>query len=389
MSLTPDEMATKMDGEALLRKLAGANAPSVVGPDGLPMKDPNAPPVEPQKVLSEDEAKALARKNIDDHVAKLREANARERDEALTKMKAVCEENKVAKRCMQVMLHAHRLIAWAKLEMQTLDQRVDDKALMHLERQVHGTVYNSGGGGFTSQSLAAEVRKNVCEFIEERNRVYADFMRRRKVKIAKTVKRFKKTGFSLPCKHLEGERDKKLQGMFGPGSVVVLYGSQKAISASLKVCGITHATEDHGKVHHFVGDDVAPAPYCEDVTMVVSSWWRNALQTICKFYDTLSPVVDSPSTMLLIDDLNSMLLAPDTQMSVAERKSRILSALRQWAVEHFAVVVVGDPVDLAVARSAHYGGLVCAPVRIEKKDDVASLVIGEDAIDVKDLRLEA
>ena len=219
--LTPDELALKMEGEALLKKLAGGNSP-IVGPDGMPMKDPNVPSEEAAKAAVEAENKAVARKAIDDRVSKLREANAKERDEALTRMQAVCEENKIAKKCMQTMVHAHRMIAWAKLEMQTLDQRVDDKALMHLERQVHAAVYQSGD--FTSQALVTEIRKNVCDFIDERNRLYAECMKRRKAKITKTLKHMRRTGFTLPCKHLENERDKKLHGVFRPGDIVVLYG---------------------------------------------------------------------------------------------------------------------------------------------------------------------
>lgn len=384
-NLTPDEMALKMEGEALLKKIAGGNSP-IVGADGMPMKDPNAPPTEAPKAMSEEEAKAAARKSVDDHVAKLREANAKERDEALTRMQAVCSENKVAKKCMQTMLHAHRLIAWAKLEMQTLDERVDDKALMHLERQVHAAVYKTGD--FTSQALAAEVRKNVCDFIDDRNRVYSDRMRSRKVKITKTIKRLRRKGFAMPCKHLETERDKKMHGTFGPGSIVVLYGGQKAVNAALKVFGLTHSREDGGQFHHFTCEEVAPASYCEDVTSVVASWWRNSLKNMCKFYDTLSPVVESSSTMLLVENLNDFLLAPDIQMSAAERKSRILTALRQWAVEHAVVVVIGDPIDTALASEGRYGGLVCAPVRFEKKNDAVQLLIGEDEIDVRDLKLE-
>ena len=173
-----------------------------------------------------------------------------------------------------------------------------------------------------------------------------------------------------------------------PGGVVVLYGAQKAIDASLKIFGLLHANEDGGKVHHYICNEVVPPSYCDDVTMVVASWWRNSLSSICKFYDTLHPAVDSPSTMLLVDDLNAFLLVPDTQMAVAERKGRILTALRQWAVENAVVVVVGDPRDLELARSANYGGLVCAPVRFEKKNDAVRLIIGEDEIDVGDLKLE-
>jgi hypothetical protein len=384
--LTPNELALKMEGEALLKRIAGGSSP-IVGADGMPMKDPNAPPAEAPKVMSEEEAKAVARKSVDDHVARLREANAKERDEALTRMQAVCAENKVAKKCMQTILHAHRLIAWAKLEMQTLDERVDDKALMHLERQVHAAVYQTGD--FTSQTLVAEVRKNVCDFIDDRNRVYSDRMRSRKVKITRTIKRLRRKGFAMPCKHLENERDKKMHGTFGPGSIVVLYGGQKAINASLKVFGLTHSREDRGQLHHFTCEEVAPAPYCEGVTLVVASWWRNSLKNMCKFYDTLSPVIDSPSTLLLVENLNDFLLAPDVQMSAAERKSRILTALRQWAVEHAVVVVVGDPIDTALASEGRYGGLACASVRFEKKDDAIRLLIGEDEIDVRDLKLEA
>ena len=52
------------------------------------------------------------------------------------------------------------------------------------------------------------------------------------------------------------------------------------------------------------------------------------------------------------------------------------------------VVVAGDPVDLELTRAGQYGGLVCAPVRFEKKDDVVSLMVGDDKIDVKELKLE-
>ena len=388
-NLTPDELALKMEGEALLKKITGSQSP-IVGPDGSPAPGTTASPEEAAKaakVLSEEEAKAAARKSIDAHVAKLKAANAKERDESLAKMKAVCDENKVARQCVQAMLHAHRIIAWAKLELQTLDERVDDKALMHVERQVHGAVY--AGGGFNSQALSAEIRKRVCELIDERNRYYSDCMRKRKVQIHKTIKRMGTKGFSMPCKSLELERDKKMLGTFGPGGLVVLYGAQKAIDASMKIFGLLHANEDNGKVHHYTCSEVVPPSYCEEVTMVVASWWRNALSSICKFYDTLRPVVDSPSTMLLVDDLNALLLAPDTQMAVAERKGRVLTALRQWAVENAVVVIVGDPRDLELARSANYGGLVCAPVRFEKKNDAVRLLIGEDEIDVGDLKLEA
>ena len=384
-NLTPDELALQMEGESLLKKLTG-NASPIVGADGAPLGDPNAPLVAPPKALSEEEVKAAACKSIDDHVAKLRDANTKERDAALAAMSSVCQENKTAKKCMQTMVHAHRLIAWAKLEMQTLDERVDDKALMHLERQVHAAVYKTGD--FTSQTLVAEIRKSVCDFIDERNRVYSDRMRSRKAKIVKTVKRLRRKGFALPCKYLETERDTKMNGTFGPGSIVVLYGEQKALNAALKVFGTVHSREDDGRLHHFTCEEVTPASYCEGVTPVVASWWRNALKNMCKFYDTLTPVVDSPSTMLLIENLNDFLLAPDSQMSATERKGRILTALRQWAVEHAVVVVTGDPVDTALAHAGRYGGLVCAPVRFEKKDDVVRLLIGEDEIDVGDLRLE-
>lgn len=388
--LTPEEMALKAEGEELLKKITGSKG-SVVGPDGMPLKepeDPNAPKEEGKKPLSEEEAKEVARKAIDDRVAKLREANIKERDEALVTMSKVCKENTVARQCMQVMLHAHRLVAWAKLEMQTLDKRVDDKSLMHLERQVHGAVYKSGD--FNSQDLAKDVRSQVCKFLDERNRVYADQMRKRKAQISKTLRQLPKEGFALPCKYLKDLRDKHLKGVFGPGDLLVLYGKRPAVSASLRVFGMLHSKEIQGEGHHFIMEETAPPTYDDRIVMTVSSWWRNALSSICQFYDTLYPVVDSSSTMLLVEDMNALLLASADQMAVGERKSRVLTALRQWAVEHAVAVVVGDPMEEDPDQPLKYGGVACAAVRIERKDDVAKLFIGDDEeVDVKDLKLEA
>jgi hypothetical protein len=226
--------------------------------------------------------------------------------------------------------------------------------------------------------LLHDVRKVVCEFLKERNQLYEEFARRRRAKIGKTIKKLGNEGFQLPCKSLMQVRDEKMGGRFLPGQLLILYGPADAIAAGLRLIGNTHVRES--EVHHFQATESGEVE--TDATVVAASWWRNCLQSICKFYDTLAPVAESLSTMLLIDDLNLIFLAGEQQMAVVERKNRILSALRQWAIEHHVIVVAGDPVSKEFLKARKYGGLPCATVLIEEKDDRKYLVVEGEEIEI-------
>jgi uncharacterized membrane protein len=357
--LTLPEMRLRKEGDALIEQLQGANVKykPVLGPDGKPMEGVQLAEGELPAQMQED-TRAKLKTEMNEQLDKMRKASRAEMDAALAIGNEVLDDNPLALKLSQAMLTMYQALAWAKLELQMSDARIDDTVLTHMERQVQTAVYH--GDGFYAEQLLKTIPANVIHLLNKQSQKYQKVIKARRSKIKAVISQFEFNGktLTLPSEMMALKFPKKQVQL---GSLIVLTGTPEAVREALLVCLRTHRRSDAGVAHFFAMDEM-PKVVEPDTVYVAQSWWQNGLATIGKLYKTLEIIADSKSTALAIDDFNPLLQVPADRMAESERVSRIFSGLQQWAVENAVIVFIGAPV--IDGKVPVYGNLPQFPVTL-------------------------
>ncbi len=356
--LTLPEMRLKQEGDAMLQSIAGQDVKltPVLGPDGQPLEGVQlATGKAPPEVDAH--ARETLKKGMNDKLTELRKASRAEMEAALKIAGEVLDDNPLAKKCSKAMLALYQALAWAKLELQMSDERIDDTVLTHMERQVQAAVYH--GEGFWAQKLLQVIPNDVVALIDKQTAKYEKAVKSRRIKIASQLSRFELNGrtFTLPAPQMQEAFPK---GKFVTGGMVIITGTPEAVRQGLLLCARVHRRNDCGAAH-FLAVDGQPKFKEEGIVYVAQSWWQDAVATIGRMYARLKIVVDSNSSALVVEDFNPLLRVAADVMAPSERVSRVFSALQQWSVENAVLLFIGAPSE---GEAPNYGGLPQFEARI-------------------------
>lgn len=368
--LTPQELALKKEGEKLLKVITQqTQSKAVLGPDGMPVEQQPVPPGITVQKDPEAEKKAVEdiNKRIAEQAGKAVERKRQEIEEITVRLKEIMASNSHVSACMEAMLVAHRIIAWCKTEMEFCDERVGGKETYYAETIMQRKAYNDP---FDITKLSFDTRANVVGLIELKKKEYMarSFSRRNKLK--KLLKRMGKAGISFPCESMR--KPFKKGGLLA--GVVVVHGEKEAVLKTLSLCSAAHQEKDGGKVTYLAVDARKASEF--EIVMPLP-WWKGCASNFCRMNKTLATVVNSPTLLVVAEDLLSF-GGDDLALPELQRRPYLLSALSQWAVENCVAVIVGDvggPLDV---DETFYGGLPHWPASIQVQGDKKYLLIGKD-----------
>ena len=378
--LTPEELVTQADGEHLLRQLSKSQPAKILGADGRPVESiakvsapagQGVPLVDAAKAVAGqiEEWQRAAQKELEASVAAAQVDKLRELQEVSELLdKVVADSPEASELLVGVMLTAHRLIHWAKLELELLDERITPRETYYAEAMMQQKAYQ--GGGFFLQDLLAVLRHKTLKILERAQQRYGAVKRVRRMQLKPLYKRIGRAGISLPCESLRKLFQKR---PFFDG-ILVLHGRPEAVRAALALCIRFHYSEDGGSSFYLAQ---SPTDIVACVTEMPASWWGNCAKSLFKLHEILRPVTDSSSALVCVDNVAAMLDESGGQRQAWQKYGQILSCLQQWALENSVAVIAGDYSEKPDERL--YGGLPRCAVSLQEKEGKKWLVLGGDA----------
>ena len=320
--LTPKEKIIQNEGDAMSNALRGSTSSPLVGPDGQPLEKALAPPGED----GVDPAEEARRRQVAERVQMVEEAQ-----KLLLELSA---KDEVLTNCMAVMLVAHRLIYWAKIEMASRED-VTDLLMDFAERFQRAKAYGERPEGYWLSNMRGSVLDHVVPFLTERIQYYSDARRVRDMRLKKVYKKMggRKT-LSLPL-HVQY----KFERGFRPGDVLVVHGPNA--KTAVQKCGKEHRMHDRGRVYCLSLKDAHEENDYADVLMP-AGWWKNAAASLNKLDETLNPVADDECALLIIERLDDLMLDSEKHKAPMERKVMALTRVYAWARENSVAVIAAD-----------------------------------------------
>ena len=340
--LNPLERAVQSEGEQLLARLQQGQAPqnTMLGPDGNPL--PQSPEALAQAAkeaqAKQQEAQAQATAAAQEQMqARLRAAKETQRKEieAVSELwKEVTGDSQVADKCAQTILAAHKLIYWAKLELELCDQRIGAKELFHLDQMLAKAAYNSTG--CTAHELLCHLRTSTLRFLTDRCAHYEQRSKNRLARIKPVLKKLQPGGLTFPWP----EANQQLSKPFYAG-LYLFHGPLEALQATLQGFGRVYLDKLKGDLHYL---STAALPVANNFAtrVITTGWWKSRGRSLATLHETLQPVEESKALVLCIENLND-LFAGDESAPPSQLKAQALSFLYQWAIETHTIILVGDP----------------------------------------------
>lgn len=331
--LSPKEKLLQVEGEALLRAVAaqqGKPQSIIAGPDGHPLPSTTPAP------------------NPLEQAEKLQNERHQKIEEASQRLGEIVAHDESAMRACEIMLVAHKLITWAKMELGQADG-VSDEIIEYAERFMRAKAY--GGKGFDIRSLHAQTRDFAVKYLKERMMYYAQVSKERQARLHNIQRRLGKKGIALP-KPLSDKFEKG----FMPGKLLVLHGSADAVRLAAQSCSLWHKSVDKAKVY-YLSNQQGETSGDWATTVMPPSWWKGCGTALVKLYEALDPVVKDECMLLVVEEMESLMLIAETGQTPQERRSLILKRLYQWAVETQTAVIVGDVTDQDIPSESRYGSL--------------------------------
>lgn len=350
--LTPREIVTKAEGEAMLRQIAAGKPPEgLVGPDGKPLV--------PEDVKAAQERLQAARARVGRMAAFL---------------KKMTVEEPGFEDCMTAIVEAYRMLFWSISELSTYEG-MDNELLNHVSTQGRAVAQQ----GISLAGVIKAVKHTVLPYLQERNRFYAAEHARRQKKLARINTRLSQGGIALPGRSLAGLlQDKPMV----PPMSVVLRGPYAAVREALKLVSSTHMKANGGSPVYLSSQAGESTGSFAGVVMP-PAWWKNAASEPSVLESTLKSVVESETIMLLVEELEMLLImsatVPDTPR---HRKARALALLYSWAFQHQVSLVVGDVTDEDTPHPEIYGDLPHIGVSLLETGGRKYVVIGNDTLPV-------
>lgn len=334
--LSPKELLLKTEGEAMLRAVAAQKPQSaIVGPDGQALPASTAGATVPAP-------------NPAEQVEKIRRQQRDKAEDASQRLSEIVAHDESALRACEIMLIAHKLVCWAKMELGQADG-VSDEIIEYAERFMRAKAY--AGKGFHIQSLHAQTRDFAVKYLKERMMYYAQEAKARQARLHEIKRRLGGSGITLPT-----PIKAKFENSFMPGQLLILHGSAAAVREAAQICSRLHKNKDKAQVY-YLSNQTGETEGEWATTVMPPSWWRGSGTALVKLYEVLDPVVKSACMLVVVEEIESFMLISEAGQAPQERRSLILKRLYQWAVETQTAVIVGDVTDQDIPRDNRYGHL--------------------------------